>query len=384
MGSFTLDGISKQFTDTHVLKNLNLVVKDGEFLTLVGPSGCGKSTLLRIIAGLERQSRGHIKLNDNLIDQVRPSERNISMVFQSYALYPHLSVFDNIAVPLRMRWMNNWQRLPLACWFVPGVRGWEEKIKERIQEASTILGLEKLLHRKPGQLSGGQRQRVAVGRAIVRHPEAFLFDEPLSNLDAKLRMHMRTEITRLHRQLKTTFIYVTHDQAEAMTMSDRIAVMMNGELVQVGTPDEVYSNPQDIRVAEFIGSPQINILEGYVGDNGYLQLFGKSTSISLHSHRKNKIRIGMRPEHLFLSGHSSLQISGTIDMIENLGAEIFLHLSIEGHDELITLRTTPDLSCHFLIGEVINIGFDVSRALIFDEFGKRITVATPLQGVANG
>ena len=242
MANVQFENLFKNYGDIKAVEDFNLKIADGEFIVLVGPSGCGKSTTLRMIAGLEDITAGDIYIDDSLINKVHPKDRDIAMVFQNYALYPHLSVKDNISFGLRA------QKLP------------KMEVENRVLEASETLGLQGLLSRRPGELSGGQKQRVAMGRAIVRNPKVFLFDEPLSNLDASLRVHMRAELSELHRELKATFIYVTHDQAEALTMSDRIAVMMDGDLLQLGPPDEVYENPTDIRVAEFIGSPKMNIL----------------------------------------------------------------------------------------------------------------------------
>ena len=272
MAAIEIRALRKAFDGAEVLKGVDLTIEDGEFISLVGPSGCGKSTLLRVIAGLEPQSSGEIWIDGASADGVRPSARNLAMVFQSYALYPHLSVFDNIAVPLRMKRLSALQRAPLVGRLMPARRRVERVIREDVERVAEQLEISPLLQRKPGQLSGGQRQRVAVGRAIVRQPRAFLFDEPLSNLDAKLRVHMRAEIAQLHRQLKTTFIYVTHDQAEAMTMSGRIAVMIGGELIQVGAPAAIYDDPRDIRVAEFIGTPKINAFSGRIRSDGRLEV----------------------------------------------------------------------------------------------------------------
>jgi len=280
MANVTIDSVEKSFGTTAVLHGVSIDIRDGEFVSLVGPSGCGKSTLLRIIAGLEHQDGGHISIGDESVDGIRASDRNLSMVFQSYALYPHLTVAENIAVPLRMRALSCWQRLPIIGAFVPGTGAAMAQIKQDVIDAAAMLDISHLLARKPGQLSGGQRQRVAVGRALVREPQAFLLDEPLSNLDAKLRVHMRTEIAELHRRLGATFIYVTHDQAEAMTMSDRIAIMMDGELLQCATPDEVYNDPSDIRVAEFIGSPKINIIPASTDDHGTVALLGQPIGLT--------------------------------------------------------------------------------------------------------
>jgi multiple sugar transport system ATP-binding protein len=386
MAHLKLEKIYKNFGDTQIIKALNLSIIDGEFLTLVGPSGCGKSTLLRIIAGLEQQSSGHVFIADIPVDTQKPSKRDLSMVFQSYALYPHLSVFDNIAVPLRMRLLNFWQRLPIIRKCISGTRQQDKNIYNKVTEVAETLGLTTLLDRKPGKLSGGQRQRVAVGRAIVRQPQAFLFDEPLSNLDAKLRVHMRAEITRLHQQLKTTFIYVTHDQAEAMTMSDRIAVMMEGEIVQIGTPAEVYRNPCDIRVAQFIGSPEINILEGQILDTDLISLWDQLIDISLACAKTNTqskdsdISIGVRPENIFLvsssTNHSKpkIIIQGKITLIENLGAEVFAYISIneKGCSKEIMIRLSHEAAIDIHANQLIDIGFLVESLLIFDAVGKRI------------
>jgi len=256
--------------------------------------------LLRIIAGLERQDAGTISIGGNVVDGIRASRRDLAMVFQSYALYPHLSVADNIAVPLRMRRLNTFHRLPLIGQFVPGSRAKNRMIRDEVRSVAATLDIEHLLRRKPGQLSGGQKQRVAVGRAMVRHPAAFLMDEPLSNLDAKLRVQMRAEFVALHRRLATTLIYVTHDQAEAMTMSDRIAVMMDGNVLQLGSPNEIYQNPRDRRVAEFVGSPKINILPGQIDNANRLSCLEIKYAWRLAQPASGAISIGLRPEHLEL------------------------------------------------------------------------------------
>ena len=239
MAGITLNSVTKSYGGNAVINDLNLDINDGEFLTLVGPSGCGKSTTLRIIAGLENQTGGDVAINDKIVNNTRPSLRDLAMVFQSYALYPHLTVRNNLMTPLRLRDLTFWERFPILGYLVPGRSKKITSIEAEIQKVAETLKIEPLLARKPGQLSGGQRQRVALGRAMVRNPAAFLMDEPLSNLDASLRVHMRAELSSLHKKLKTTFVYVTHDQAEALTMSDRIAVMMDGDLLQLGTPEEV-------------------------------------------------------------------------------------------------------------------------------------------------
>ena len=371
MSSVHIQNISKSFGKVEVLKDISLHIPDGEFVSLVGPSGCGKSTLLRIVAGLEHQSSGRIRINEDVIDGVRPSERNISMVFQSYALYPHLSVFDNIAVPLRMGRLNSVQRLPVLRHLLPGARATEKSIRADVEEVALLLDMKHLLNRRPGQLSGGQRQRVAVGRAIVREPHAFLLDEPLSNLDAKLRVHMRTEIAQLHRRLGATFIYVTHDQAEAMTMSDRIAVLMDGELVQVGSPDEVYNDPQDIRVAEFIGSPKINVFDGEIRSDGGVDLHGVPTGM-VSDAQTGPAQVGLRPEALRLAPLGEGLLNGTVTHIENLGAELMVHFANEAMDRPAIIRL-DHIERHGLdVGKDIEIDFTPGAVRLFSAAGTRV------------
>src|SRR6187399_3592102 len=256
MGQVVLKGINKFYDSVHAVKDVNLQIRDKEFVVFVGPSGCGKTTTLRMIAGLEAISSGDISIDGTVVNNLAPMDRDIAMVFQNYALYPHMSVYDNMAFGLKMRKFAR------------------PEIQKRVQDAAEILGIQELLKRKPRQLSGGQRQRVAVGRAIVRNPQVFLFDEPLSNLDAKLRVAMRTEIKELHQRLKTTTVYVTHDQIEAMTMADKIVVMHDGRVEQIGAPLELYDRPQNIFVAGFIGSPSMNFLPGAIKSNGTLEFSG--------------------------------------------------------------------------------------------------------------
>lgn len=379
MATVRLRGVRKKFDRSEVLKGVDLDIADGEFISLVGPSGCGKSTLLRIIAGLESQTSGRIEIDGEAVDGVAPAARNLAMVFQSYALYPHLSVFDNIAVPLRMRRMSALHRVPLLRWVMPGTRRLERDVRQDVIEVAELLGLEGLLERRPAQLSGGQRQRVAVGRAIVREPRAFLLDEPLSNLDAKLRVHMRTEIAQLHRRLGATFIYVTHDQAEAMTMSDRIAVMMDGNLVQVGTPDEIYDNPQDLRVAEFIGSPKINILDADVGSDGRLAIAGRSLPLAPQRPGTGKLRIGLRPESLSLALTSEALIDGVLIHRENLGAEMLLHISVAASPQPVIVRVDHGTARALALDAPVGLTFAPGAALCFDVVGRRLALVETMQ-----
>lgn len=370
MADLQIDHVTKTFGDTQVLKGISLDISDGEFVSLVGPSGCGKSTLLRIIAGLESQSSGAIRIHGQDVSGVRAADRNLSMVFQSYALYPHLTVAENISVPLRMRHLSSLQRLPVVGSFMPGARDKNAEISASVKHAAQTLEIDRLLDRKPGQLSGGQRQRVALGRALVREPAAFLLDEPLSNLDAKLRVQTRTEIAELHRRLGATFVYVTHDQVEAMTMSSRIAVMMGGEILQCDAPDEVYDNPLDIRVAEFIGSPKINILP-VEASNGVLR-FGDVVLPTVAPKALNgPVRIGLRPEALRLAAEDAV-LTGQIVHVENLGSEIFAQISLAGHDGRVTMRTAPVQRSSLRVGATIGLAFDGNAALLFGHNGKRV------------
>lgn len=361
MSDISLNGIVKHHGPTPVLRGITLDIRDGEFLTLVGPSGCGKSTLLRIIAGLDLQDSGTVAIADRGVDDLRPRDRDVAMVFQAYALYPHLSVFDNIALPLRVRRLSGLQRTPLIRALVAGRRAIENDIRREVLETAAILDIAHLLDRKPGQLSGGQRQRVALGRAMVRHPAVFLMDEPLSNLDAKLRVQMRAEISGLHRRLRSTFVFVTHDQAEAMTMSDRVAVMMGGELIQVGAPDELYHDPQDLRVAEFIGSPKINVVPAEVlgHDGGVVS--------------PDAVKLAFRPEATSLVAPAAGVLSGPIETIENLGADIFLHVAATVASEVVPVIVRIEPSARRLaIGDVVGVRPDPARVLQFDARGRRV------------
>lgn len=358
MASIRLDQIMKGYGDTTVLKGVSLDIRDGEFLTLIGASGCGKSTLLRIIAGLDNQDSGTVHLDTENIDNKRPVERDIAMVFQSYALYPHYTVFDNIALPLRTRRLNRAQRMPVLGALMPGRHNIDKEIADSVNQVAGLLGIEHLLRRKPGQLSGGQRQRVALGRAMVRHPKIFLMDEPLSSLDAKLRVQMRAEIVALHRRLGVTFVYVTHDQAEAMTMSDRVAVMVEGEILQVAPPETLYRDPADMRVAELIGSPKINILAT-----------SESPELSLTAAPYGSW-FGFRPENAAIVEIGTGVLAGTVSHSEHFGADIFLHIRTTAGSHVI-VRRAPDVP-RILTGMRVGIAIDPRQLLIFDSAGKRI------------
>ena len=307
MGRITLNQVTKSFGDTQVIPPLDLTIEDGEFTVFVGPSGCGKSTLLRLIAGLEDVTTGHIDIDGSDATHVPPAKRGLAMVFQSYALYPHMSVRKNIAFPLRMAKMD------------------QAEIDRRVDNAASVLNLADYIDRRPGQLSGGQRQRVAIGRAIVREPAAFLFDEPLSNLDAALRVGMRLEISELHERLKTTMIYVTHDQVEAMTMADKIVVLRAGHIEQVGSPLELYRSPRNLFVAGFIGSPKMNFVEG-----------PEAAKYDAHT-------IGIRPEHIGISAEEGTW-KGRVGVSEHLGSDTFLHVHDTGLAETLTVRADGEVS----------------------------------------
>ncbi len=308
MGNITLEEVTKNFGDVQVIPPLNLEINDGEFVVFVGPSGCGKSTLLRLIAGLEDVSSGKILIDGQDATDIRPAKRGLAMVFQSYALYPHMSVRKNIAFPLKMAGID------------------AAEIEAKVENAAKVLNLTDYLDRRPGQLSGGQRQRVAIGRAIVRQPKAFLFDEPLSNLDAALRVNMRLEISELHQNLSTTMIYVTHDQVEAMTMADKIVVLHAGRIEQVGSPLELYHSPRNLFVAGFIGSPKMNFING------------------AEAEKLNASTIGIRPEHVKLSAQEG-RWQATAGVSEHLGSDTFVHLQADGVGT-IAARTSGEFAVH--------------------------------------
>ncbi len=344
MASVTYDHVVKRYTaDITVVKDFNVEIKDKEFMVLVGPSGCGKSTALRMLAGLEDISEGQIRIGDRVVNDIAAKDRDIAMVFQSYALYPHMSVYDNMAFPLQMQGLK------------------KPDIDKRVRNASHILGLDNFLDRKPRALSGGQRQRVALGRAIVRSPKVFLLDEPLSNLDAKLRGQTRIELQKLHRDLQTTFIYVTHDQVEAMTMGDRIAIMNAGILQQVGTPGDIYDHPANLFVASFIGSPTMNFIPATVQDgsakaSGFEVKLPKPVSAA-------KGTLGFRPEAVtdrVSDGGPTMEMK--VDVVERLGSDQFLYGQVGG--DQVTARVDPRMSVQ--AGDKVRLGLDTRTLHFFD------------------
>ena len=357
MATLQLEKVTKSFGTVDVIKGVDLDVADGELIVFVGPSGCGKSTLLRIIAGLEDASSGTIRIDGEACNDKAPKQRGIAMVFQSYALYPHKTVYQNMAFSLKL------SKRPKA------------EIDARIREAARILQMEHLLERRPHQLSGGQRQRVAIGRAIVRHPKVFLFDEPLSNLDAALRVSMRREIARLHADLKSTMIYVTHDQVEAMTLADRIVVLEAGEVRQFGSPLDLYHHPQNRFVAGFIGSPKMNFLPaelvGTDNDRAQIRLQGDavvSAPIRAHGSAKGEgYELGIRPEHLTEGGGGDATISGPVVAVEHLGAETYLYVDM-GQELPITVKAAGNSQTR--PGDTIGIGIPAGACYLFDKDGK--------------
>ena len=362
MASVTLKNVYKVYPGgVTAVSDFNLDIADKEFVVLVGPSGCGKTTTLRMVAGLEEITEGELYIGDKLMNDVAPKDRDIAMVFQNYALYPHMTVYDNMAFGLKLR------KTPKA------------EIDRRVKEAARMLDIEHLLNRKPKALSGGQRQRVAVGRAIVREPKVFLMDEPLSNLDAKLRVQMRTELTKLHQRLQTTFIYVTHDQTEAMTMGSRIVVMKDGFIQQVDTPQNLYDYPTNLFVAGFIGSPQMNFINVVLqteGDDVFAVFNGNKIKVPAGKIRKFKdqsyigkeVIMGIRPEDLhdeeiFLQSATDSTVKAYVDVVELMGSETYLYLTVSGNN--LIARVDPRSTAR--VGDTIKIAFDPNRLHFFDK-----------------
>ncbi len=371
--SLELSGIGKGFGADDVLKEIDLSIRPGEFLSLVGMSGCGKSTLLRIIAGLETPDRGSVSIGEQDVTEVDPSDRNLAMVFQSYALYPHMSVRQNIATPLRMRRLPFAARLPMIGRFAAPAETLKQ-IDAAVEQAAETLQIAHLLDRKPAQLSGGQRQRVALARALVRSPAAFLMDEPLSNLDAKLRAHMREELAGLHRRLGATFIYVTHDQIEAMTMSDRIALMSEGRIEQLGTPDELYRKPATLTVARFIGTPSINLLPVEIDAQGKITAFGRDLGIEGAGRDAGPATLGLRAEDL-RPGEEGFAVR--VVRSETHGADRFVSCRLLSDETVaITLRQVAGEALGADANGVMNLGFAPERAHLFaaDGLRRKVTV----------
>jgi multiple sugar transport system ATP-binding protein len=356
MAQVMMKALNKKYDEVHAVKDVNLHIRDKEFMVLVGPSGCGKSTTLRMVAGLEEITAGEIHIGDRLVNDLPPKDRDIAMVFQNYALYPHMSVYDNMAFGLKMRKFA------------------KAEIEKRVKDAAEILGIQELLKRKPRQLSGGQRQRVAVGRAIVRHPQVFLFDEPLSNLDAKLRVQMRVELKRLHERLETTAIYVTHDQVEAMTLGDRVVVMKDGWIQQVGEPLELYGHPTNKFVAGFIGSPAMNFIDVGINEangqilaeaQGFRLTVPPAKAAALRAYKGQQVAFGVRPEDVHVAtgadaAHHSFD--ATVEVVEPLGSEILLDVRI-GRGTIVA-RVEP--SVRVKVHETVKLAVNADKLHFFD------------------
>ena len=349
MAFLKFEDIDKSFGENNVISKFNLEVEKGKFIVLLGPSGCGKSTLLRMIAGLEKIDNGKILLENYLLNDLLPSKRKIAMVFQSYALYPHMSVFQNISFGLKSEKIS------------------KNQIKDKVIEAAKILKIEELLDRRPKELSGGQRQRVAIGRAITRNPKLFLFDEPLSNLDAALRSEMRVEISKLHKKLKSNIVYVTHDQIEAMTLADKIVIMNNGKIEQYGSPEDIYNNPTNIFVAEFIGNPKMNILKiknrDIINKNTF-KLIDEEIKFE-NSNFNKEFYIGIRPEDISLEKNSEIAIDINVDLIENLGSEKIIYTQI--NDTEIRIKSSKNIK-----DKNITIYLQKNKLYLFDNNKKRL------------
>ena len=369
MSKLKIKNISKSFDSMCILNDINLNVEEGEFIVLVGPSGSGKSTILRIIAGLEHPTKGEIIINDRIVNNLPPKDRNISMVFQNYALYPHMNVYENLAFPLKMQHVR------------------KEEVEKSVSKVSEMLGINNHLSKKPKELSGGERQRVALGRAIIRSPELFLMDEPLSNLDAKLRTQMRAELLKLHKTLSSTVIYVTHDQIEALTMGTRIVVLNKGQIQQIGTPNEIYSNPKNIFTATFIGNPGMNLFDIEILDNSDILIYDEKITSGITRELKElfvkknlinkKIKAGIRPEYLKIKTNiddsNEINISGNINLLEVLGNEYLAHVSSIFKKQQYPFVIKVFGECNLKRNERVNISFDLEKLYFFNpETGERI------------
>ncbi len=370
-GLFRNKKVSEKKRDVIAVKDFSMEIEDKEFVVLLGPSGCGKSTTLRMIAGLEEIDGGELYIDDVLVNDMESKDRDVAMVFQNYALYPHMSVFDNMAFAIRKRISD------------------KKEVERKVREAAEILGITEYLNRKPRELSGGQRQRVAIGRAIVRNPKVMLMDEPLSNLDAKLRNQMRSELLKLRKRIDATFVYVTHDQTEAMTLGDRVVVMKDGEVMQIGKPDEIYSNPASVFVATFIGNPQMNIfpISAYRKGEGYsINLFGKELALGMEyssvlSKRKESfipLKLGIRPEYITLDEENGL-FSGEVSIAEHTGNSVIIHMNINGNEVVVLEEERNRREVDYAPDSIISFSFSLSDVYLFDaESGRNI-----LYGVGN-
>jgi multiple sugar transport system ATP-binding protein len=372
--------VSKGYGNNPILKGVSLEVARGEFVALVGASGCGKSTLLRIIAGLDAADQGRILIGGQDVSAMRAADRDVAMVFQSYALYPHLTARQNLAVPLAMRRLNAWQRLPFIGGLMPGRRRIGDEMTNKINEVAESLKITALLDRKPAAMSGGQRQRVALGRAIVREPKAFLMDEPLSNLDAALRVHTRAEIVDLHKRLGATTIYVTHDQEEALSMADKVAVMKDGRILQFAPPRVVYGDPDNLEVAEFIGTPKINLIPALVDEMGWITIGGTELLPGFDAWRGQVLTLGLRPDHAELLTTGDVRgrhyrLPYEVDRVEFLGGQAIAHGTVPSGGQ-IRVRVEPD-AVGVAPGRLLTLAIPANQLLVFASDGSRIRLRRP-------
>jgi multiple sugar transport system ATP-binding protein len=371
MSALSLRGLKKSFGGNAILNGVSLDVEAGEFIALVGPSGCGKSTLLRILAGLDHADSGDIFVDGRDMSPVAAADRNIAMVFQSYALYPHLTAGQNIAVPLAMKRLSRSQRLPLVGSLLPGQREIRSGIARDVREMAGLLKIDHLLDRKPGQMSGGQRQRVALARAMVRQPSIFLMDEPLSNLDANLRVHARGEIVDLHRRAGVPTVYVTHDQAEALSMADRVAVMIGGQLLQLASPQVIYDDPSHVEVARFVGQPRINLLPA-LAENGFVAFGGLRLALEDGSFAGKNVTLGIRPEFVSLTQGRQDALAAHIERMEFLGSEVILYAKLDAIGETMIVKRTPAEAAGLSAGMPVALTLAPEQAMVFAEDGRRL------------
>ena len=377
MSVLSLDGITKSYGGNAILKGVSLEAEVGEFIALVGPSGCGKSTLLRIVAGLDHGDTGEIVIGGRSVVRKAAADRNVAMVFQSYALYPHLTAGENIAVPLAMRRLTAAQRLPFVGNVLPGQEQIRTDIQRQVKEMALALKIDHLLDRKPGQMSGGQRQRVALARAMVRRPAVFLMDEPLSNLDANLRVHARGEIVDLHRRAGVPTLYVTHDQSEALSMADRVAVMIGGNLLQLANPKEIYDNPSHVEVARFLGQPKINVVETRTDAAGIVR-FGDLVLMANRGQAPDApVKLAVRPEFVRFSPQGAGRLSARVERMEFLGSEVIVHARLDAIGEVMTSKSAPAEAASLAIGQPVDVEIMPERAMLFDHEGARLP-AEPL------
>ncbi|SDA94953.1 ABC transporter ATP-binding protein [Sinorhizobium sp. NFACC03] len=377
MSVLSLRGITKSYGGNAILKGVSLEAEAGEFIALVGPSGCGKSTLLRIVAGLDHGDTGEIVIGGRSVVRKAAADRNVAMVFQSYALYPHLTAGENIAVPLAMRRLTAAQRLPVIGNLMPGQKQIRTDIQRQVKEMAGALKIDHLLDRKPGQMSGGQRQRVALARAMVRRPAVFLMDEPLSNLDANLRVHARGEIVDLHRRAGVPTLYVTHDQSEALSMADRVAVMIGGNLLQLANPKEIYDNPSHVEVARFLGQPKINVVETRADAAGIVR-FGDLVLIANRGQAPDApVKLAVRPEFVRFSPQGAGRLSARVERMEFLGSEVIVHARLDAIGEVMTSKSAPAEAASLAIGQPVDVEIMPERAMLFDHEGARLP-AEPL------